>query len=824
MTTFLQDIRYAFRMLAKNPSVTCIMVFSLALAIGANTAIFSVVYGVLLRPLPYPKPDQILAVNEVSAKGGLMNFADPNFDDARNLNHTFQGLADYSGTGVESVSGASEPTRTGVTFVSKDFFRVMGVHPVIGREFAAEEQKLGAPPVVLVSDNYWRQSLGASADLSQFKLRIDNRIYGVIGVMPPGFHFPPTTDIWYPRELEEVYPSRTSHNWRAVGRLRDGVSVEQARADLSSIGKGIASQYGGQSPYVLRDIAVSPLQDKMTHNVRPALILLLGAVGFLLLVACANVANLLLSQASARERELAVRAALGAARGRLIAQFLTESLVLSLVSGFFGILAAFWGVQGLLALAPTDLPRLETVAINLPVLIFAFGVCVVVAMGLGIFTAMRATSGDLRGSLVEGGRGQAGSQGSHKLGRVIVATQIAITLALLVGAGLLGRSLLRVLSVDPGFRTEHILTMSLDMPARKGFEPSADDASAKARMSAQIGDIFARLRAIPGVNEVGAANEIPLDGGLADGMFFEASPQEQIKSYADFDKYAKDTARKGDADYCAATDGYFRALGIRLIRGRLFDERDGMNAPHVAVISQSLARIKWPTQDPIGRTIEFGNMDGDLRLLTIVGIVSDIHEDGLELPARPTVYVNLLQRPRGTIAVVMRAESDPSSVFSAARGILHDIAPDVPPRFRTFSEVYSASIGSRRFNLILVGAFAGTALLLALAGIYGVMSYTVTRRTREIGVRMALGAAQKDVLGMILKQGLFTAMVGLAAGVAGSLALTRLMASLLFGVTATDPITFVGVVLLLTFVALLASYLPARRATQVDPVIALRNE
>ena len=820
MNTFLHDIRYAFRMLAKNPSVTCIMIFSLALAIGANTAIFSVVYGVLLSPLPYPQPDRIMSVREVSPKGSLMNFADPNFKDARSLNHTMQSMAEYE-NGIASVSGAAEPSRTNVATVSKDFFNVMGVHPVLGREFAPQEQLEGAPPVALVSDNYWRQNLESSSDFSQTKLKIDTRVYSVIGVLPPGFHFPSTTDIWYPSELEEVNFSRTSHNWRAVGRLREGVSLAQARADLSAIGKGLYAQYKSEGPYVLRDISVTPLQESMTTNVRPALFLLLGAVGFLLLVACANVANLLLSQASARDRELAIRAALGAARSRLVRQFLTEALLLSIIGGIFGVVAAVWGVDALLAIAPKDLPRLESVAVDLPVLIFAFGVCIAVAVGLGIFTAMRATSGNLRGALVEGGRGQAGSQGSHRLGRAIVAAQIAITLALLVGAGLLGRSLLRVLSVDPGFRTEHVLTMGLDMPWGPAW---SQETGAKGKQAARFAELFTRLRQIPGVAEVGAATDIPLDEGLPDGLFVEVSQSEAPKKMSEFSKLWNDAARTGEADFCAATNGYFRALGIRLIRGRMFDDHDGFNAPHVAVISESLARIKWPKQDPIGHTIEFGNMDGDLQLLTIVGIVGDIREYALETPARPTVYVNLLQRPRSSLTVVMRADSDPQSVFSAARGIVHDIAPDVPPNFRTFSQVYSASIGSRRFNMILVGAFAATALMLAIAGIYGVMSYTVIRRTREIGVRMALGAARTHVLGMILKQGIFTALVGLVFGVAGSLALTRLMESLLFGVTATDPITFVGVVILLTFVALLASYLPARRATQVDPVIALRNE
>jgi len=386
-----------------------------------------------------------------------------------------------------------------------------------------------------------------------------------------------------------------------------------------------------------------------------------------------------------------------------------------------------------------------------------------------------------------------------------------------VGAGLLGRSLLRVLSVDPGFRTERVLTMDLAMPL-------GDDPASKIRQLGFINALFERLRVVPGVEEVGGASDLPLDGGLSDGMFIELNPSDVPKHMEDFEKLFKDTSRTGEADYCAASDGYFRALGIPLIRGRMFDERDTESAPHVALISESLARVRWPNQDPLGHTLEFGNMDGDLRLLTIVGVVGDTHEDSLETPARPTIYVDIRQRPKGYFTVVMRADTDPSSVFSAARGIMRELAPDVPPRFRTFSQVYSASLGSRRFNLTLVGVFAGTALLLAMAGIYGVIAYSVTRRTREIGVRMALGASPVNVLRMVLGQGMRTAAIGVVIGIAGSLMLTRTMQSLLFGVTATDPLTFAAVALALAAVALLACYLPARRATRVDPMVALRHE
>jgi putative ABC transport system permease protein len=816
MDNFLKDIRYAARVLTKNAGMTAIMVFTLALAIGATTAIFSVVYGVLLRPLPYPNPDRIVALFEVNYKGGNMNLADPNFNDLRALNRSLQAAAEYA-MEVTSISGGAEPVRAGIGEVSADFFKAIGVQPAIGRGFVAEDQRRGAAPVALVSYDYWRQSLGGSTNFSQFKLKIEDRVYSVVGVMPAGFHYPPDTDVWFPRELDEINTSRTAHNWRGIGRLQDGVTLAQARADVAAVGIRVGQQYGEGGNFSMRGFNLMPLQDSMTGRSRPALLILLGAVGFLLLVACANIANLLLSQASARERELAIRTALGANRGRLVRQFLTEAMLLCLLAGGLAVLAAWWGVNTLLALAPKDLPRLDSISINVPVLLFALGISFAVAVGLGLFTALRATSGEPRDALAEGGRDQAGTQSSQRIGRAIVMAQVAITLVLLVGAGLLGRSLLRVLSVDPGFRTERVLTMDLAMPL-------GDDPASKIRQLGFINALFERLRVVPGVEEVGGASDLPLDGGLSDGMFVELNPSDVPKRMEDFEKLFKDTSRTGEADYCAASDGYFRALGIPLIRGRMFDERDTESAPHVALISESLARVRWPNQDPLGHTLEFGNMDGDLRLLTIIGVVGDTHEYSLETPARPTIYVDIRQRPKGYFTVVMRADTDPSSVFSAARGIMRELAPDVPPRFRTFSQVYSASLGSRRFNLTLVGVFAGTALLLAMAGIYGVIAYSVTRRTREIGVRMALGASPVNVLRMVLGQGMRTAAMGVVIGIAGSLMLTRTMQSLLFGVTATDPLTFAAVALALAAVALLACYLPARRATRVDPMVALRHE
>jgi putative ABC transport system permease protein len=816
MGVFLKDIRYAARMFTKNPAVSFVMVLSLALAIGANTAIFSVVYGVLLRPLPYPKADQIVVINEVGAKGTRANFADPNYEDVRAMNHSLQGIAENSAW-AQPVTGGSEPTRTMVASVSADFFDVMGVTPIIGRPFGKESQRFGGEPAALVSYAYWQQYLGSSQDLSKSKLTIDKHEYPVIGVLPAGFRYPSETNIWLPRELTESFPSRTAHNWRVIGRLRDGVPVQQARADLSGIAKQLKKQYGKDIWMV--DASVIPLQEAMVGKVRSTLFLLLGAVGFLLLVACANVANLMIVQAASRGRELAIRAALGAGRSRLVRQFLTEALLLSLVGGTLGVFGALWGVDALLSIAPATLPRTRDVSVNLPVMLFSLGICVLVAAGLGVLTAIRATSGKFQTMLGEGSRGQAGSVRSQRVGRTIVATQLAITLVLLIGAGLLGRSLFQILSVDYGFKTENSLSMNLPLPFPVGDEE-------KARRVDLVNQILARLHQVPGVESVGMANELPLNEGLSDGTFIMMNPADTVKDFNEFGRLMHDPTRTGEADYAVASEGYFQTLGIPLIRGRLFDDRDGMNAPHVAVVSQSLVKAKWPKENPIGKTIEFGNMDSDLRLLTIVGVVGDVREISLEQAPSPTVYVNYRQRPQRASDpyFVIRTSATPANTFAAARAITHDLAPDAPPRFTTVSQVFSNSLSTQHFNLILIGAFAGTALLLAMAGIYGVMAYTVEQRTREFGVRMALGAQPSDVLGLVLRHGIITIGIGVAAGICGAISLTRLMQSMLYHTSTTDPITFLGVAVLLTFVALLASYLPARRATRVDPVIALRYE
>ncbi|HSM85904.1 MAG TPA: FtsX-like permease family protein, partial [Candidatus Limnocylindrales bacterium] len=637
--------------------------------------------------------------------------------------------------------------------------------------------------------------------------------------------------------------SRTAHNYRVIGRIRDGVSLQQAQVELNGIARRIKQQYGQDVDMVQTDVV--PLREALTESTRPALLILMGVSGLLLLVACANVMNLMLAQASARQTELGVRSALGASRGRLVRQFLTESLVLCVAGGAAGVGLAFLGVTGLLALAPTDIPRLDEVSVNLPVLMFALALSAIVAAGIGIATALRATAGNVQSRLAEGGRAQGAAAASHRAGRLIIAAQMATTVVLLVGAGLLARSFLRVLSIDPGFRTEQVVTLDLTLP---------EAGALKERRVELLSRILDRLRALPGVSEAGGTDALPLgavfhpDGTFAIVNFqqLSARSQELIRRSINFtgeptpDDYKAlddffgplfhDREHTGHADFVLASEGYFSVLGIPLKSGRLFTQADTINAPHVAVISESLARRVWPDRDPIGETIEFGNMDGDLRLLTIVGVVGDVREESLETPPRPTVYVSYRQRPGaiggagGQFSLVMRSAADPSSTMTAARRIVSEIDPAIPVKFDTFTRIFSASLNVRRFNLSLVAIFSATALLLAIAGIYGVMAYSVARRTREFGVRIALGASASDVLRMVLRQAMLTTITGIVLGILAAFALSRLMQSMVFEISTADPFTYAGVAALLLVVALAAASVPARRATRVDPMVALRSE
>jgi putative ABC transport system permease protein len=826
MLTLWQDFRFGLRMLAKNPAFTAVAVLTLALGIGAATSIFSVVDAVLLRPLPYPNPQRIVRVWEQAPDGHRMSLADPNFEDFRAQNHTLSGLALYN-DGPESVSGGSEPVRVNVAAVSQDFFTSLGVEPFRGRAFAADEQVFHGAPAMIVSYGYWQQFLGGAADLSHVRLTMDGTVYPVIGVMPRGFNFPPGVAAWVPREfVYGVFSSRSAHGPSCLGRLRDGVTVEQARADLDSIARRIRNQYGEKVDLI--DAAVAPFADAMVGDVRTALLTLFGAVCLLLLVACANVAGLLLARTSARRKELAVRAALGAGRGRLIQQFLAESFALSFAGGVLGILVATWGVNVLPTILPTNLPRQQGIGINTSVLLFALAAIVVVAFSLGLFAAWRAAAGDLQEALTAGSRSYTGAGASQRLRSLLVISEIATTLVILVGAGLLGRSFLRLISTSPGFRQENLITMEFSLPLPQA-QVFAMDQSFIARQVHLTDDILSRLRAIPGAESVGLAGALLVAAGddLPDGGFLILNGQKPPANFDEWERIAQNASQVGKASYCVAGEGYFRTLGIPLIRGRLFGDQDDLNSPHVALISQALARQQWPNQDPIGQVIEFGNMDGNMKPLTIVGVVGDVRARGLDFPPSPIIYVDYRQRGmniNSSPTIVMRSAAPTGEIVSAARGIFHDLAPDVPVKFSTFADEMGGWLADRRFLLLLVGLFATAALALAAVGIYGVVAFSVTRRTQEIGVRMALGAQRSDVLRLVLGEGARMAALGVLIGIAASLAITRVMSTLLFGISATDPLTFVGLAVLLSVAALLASYIPARRAMRVDPMVALRYE
>lgn len=823
MQALWQDLRFGLRMMEKSPGFAAIAVLTLALGIGASTSIFSVADAVLFRPLPYPNPQQIVRVWEQAPNGRRMNLANSNFEDFRTQNSTFESLADYE-VSLSSVAGGSEPVRVNIAVVSSGFFPTLGVEAFRGRAFSADELRPHGTPAVIVSSRYWQQYLGGTTELSKFHLAIDGRVYPVVGVMPAGFDFPDGVAAWIPSELSPESPTRTGHNWRGLGRVRDGVTVAQARANLSAIARRISDEYGKKVD--LNDVAVVPLADAIVGDVRTGLLTLLGAVALLLLVAGANVAGLLLARTSARRKELAVRAALGAGRGRLIQQFLAESLVLSFAGGALGILIASWTVKALPAILPTNLPRQEGIAVNASVLLFALAATVAVAVALGLFAAWRAGAADLQEALCSGSRSYTGSGGGERLRGSLVIGEIAATLVILVGAGLLGRSFLRLISTSPGFRQENLVAMEFSLPVPLDWSLSQAEIARQIHLTDEL---VARVRAIPGAESAGVAGALPVAAGdnLADGGFLILNGQEPPANFDDFGRMAQDPSILGHADYCVASEGYFRTLGISLLRGRIFGDQDDANSPHVAVISEALARQRWPNQDPIGQTIEFGNMDGNLKPLTIVGIVRDVRAAGLDSPSPAIVYVDYRQRGMNANAsptILVRSAGPSGEIVSAARGIFRELAPDVPVKFSTFEDDMGGWLADRRFLLLLVGLFAAAALALAAVGIYGVVAFSVTRRTQEIGVRVALGAQRADVLRLVLGEGARMAAIGVVIGVGASLAVTRLLSSLLFGITATDPATFAGVAVLLALVTLAASYIPAHRAMGVDPMTALRHE
>jgi predicted permease len=802
---FWQDLRFGARVLRKRPGFAVVAALTLGLGIGACTAIFSVVDAVLLRPLSYPEPEKLLSLREVNAKGRQTTFAEPNFFDVRARSHTLATVSEYNMAST-TVLGGVEPARANVSYVSVDFFKTFGAQPAAGRVFLPEEAKVGGRPAAVVSHGYWRKLLGGREDLSATQLRIGDTSYTVVGVMPRSFNFPKDAEIWLPMELYASKESRRSHGRRVIARLRDGVTMEQSRAELSAIGKQLKQENGANIDLV--DVAALPLKDAMVGEVSRGLLALLAAVGLLLLVACANVGNLLLAQATARRREFAVRVALGAGRGRLARQFIVENLLLASLAAALGALLSYWGVAALIGLNEGNLPRVDEISVNARALIFTFAVSALVAVALGMSPLLWLGGRDLQEGLKEASRGQAANAASRRLRAALVVAQVALTMTLLIGSGLLIKSFVQALEVDPGFRSEGAVAMEVSLN-QEPMEMPFNTERARRRVDLYR-RMIERLAALPGVAAAGGVNGLPILGGGTDGQFL----------------IDNNPSLKGDGEFRVASPGYFNAMGIRLLRGRLFDQGDGPETPQVALISESMARQYWPNEDPLGKSVQYGSMDADPRLLRVIGVVSDVREFGVEAKAPVMVYVHYLQRPgqARSFVIVARVQGDEMSLIPTMRAAAQSIDREASLRFQTLGQIVSSSFDNRRFSLLIFGGFAAAALLLAALGIYSVTSYVTTQRTQEIGVRIALGARVTDVLRLVIGNGMKSVSLGVAIGLGGAFALTRLIAHLLFEVSATDPLTFLIVTGVLLSVGFLACYLPARRATRVDPMAALRYE
>ncbi len=811
-----RDMRIGARVLRRAPGFAVAAIATIGLGIGAATAVFSVVNGVLLQPLPYPGADRIVRLHQIDATGlEYANVSEPNFNDWQALTHSFGVMAEMAQYGLQPVTGGDQPVLARVTLVSRDFLQVMGLEPSTGRRFTRDEQHPGGVPAALVSHAYWVRVLGAGA-IADRQLRIDGQDYAVVGVMPAGFDFPGGTDVWLPRELLPPDTARTGHNFQVVARLADGASLATARADISGVSRALKVRYGDAT--WMSDASATPLLEQITATARPSLQILFGASLLLLLVACSNVSNLLLARGAARQREFAVQMAIGAGRFRILRQIVAETLVLGAAGGAVGVVLAVWAVRVLVALDPGNAPRLETVHVSWPAFGFAFGVTLLVALVLGVLSSMSGRGIPLAPTLSESHRTATATRRSLRAREILAATQVALTLVLLAATALLAVSFVRLQAVNPGFRTDDALVVDV-------HAPQSDDAALRYWVDFQD-RLAARLRTLPGVEAVGVTNSFPLGGGrYSNGQFLEMTRLDEIRSLDDVQKLGPQVKeRAGQAGYRVVGPGYFRAMGIPLLQGRTFTDGDAPGAPHVAVISEALARAKWPHLNPIGRFVQFGNMDGDLTPFTIVGVVGDVREVTLEADPTPLFYVSTHQRPRfaSSVSVVVRGP-DPTALAPTVRRIVHELDPAVPAETRTIDESLGRILAGRRFSLLLIGVFGGCALALAMLGIYGLMAYVVTQRTREIGIRMALGARRSDVLRLILGRGVVLAVAGGVVGVVAALQLTRVIQGLLFGVGAADPSVLAGVVVVTVVAALTATLVPAARAARIRAAESLRE-
>jgi predicted permease len=820
---FLQDLRYGARSLRKNPGFTAIAVITLALGIGANTSLFSVVNAVLLNPLPYPHPEQLVTLHESKPNFENGSISYPNFQDWQKENHTFAGMAVSRSTSF-TLTGRGETEQVRARYISSDFFSVLGVNPVIGRTFAPGEDKIGAAPIAIISAGLWKRKFGGSPDVLGKAVTLDGKDYTIVGVTPATFDLF-LQSAW----LREVYvplgqwdlPLLTHREAglgiHGVGRLKTGVTIEQARADMEGVSRALAAAY----PEADKGITASVLELRkdMLGNVEPILLVLFGAVVFVLLIACVNVANLLLARSTGRTREFAIRSALGAGKGRLIRQLLTESILLALTGGAIGLAVAQWGTQAGLRLVPSQLPRAAEIKVDAHVLLFTMGISLLAGIFFGLAPALKTSQPRLQETLKEGGRGLSSTR--HRAQGILVGAEMAMALVLLIGAGLMIRCLAKLGEVDPGFRPDNVLTFGL------AFPPSMIKATPDA-IRAYVRDIDRTLAATPGVEASAQSwGAVPM-GNEDDQLFWldgEAKP-------------TNENDMKWTLDYIVGPD-YLNVMGIPLQRGRFFSAHDDEHAPRVAVVDEIFARKYFGNQDPLGKRIVMNSVDltNAGTKFEIVGVVGHVHQWGLDSdetqPLRAQLYLPCLQMPDKYISTVpggggtfiMARGNGKVSLLDAVRRSTRQMnSEQVVYNPETMDHIVADTLAARRFSMILLGIFAGLALLLSSVGIYGVISYLVGQRTQEIGIRVALGARRTDILSLVLNRGMKMALIGVGLGLVASLGLTRLIVDMLYEVSPADPLTFVGVALILTLVALAACYIPARRAMRVDPIVALRYE
>ncbi len=811
METLLQDLRYGLRTLTKSPGFAVVALLTLALGIGANSAIFSVINAILLRPLAYKNPEQLVLINhnyqKISLKASVSAFG---FAHYRDNAKSFESLTAITGWAA-NLTGEGEPERLTGQTVSANFFELLGANAAMGRTFAVGEDSEGKNRVVVLSHGFWQRRFGGDQNILNKTLSLNGENYSVVGVMPPSFQYGREigmiVDLWAPIVFtpQQLSSNSITNEFLSVlGRLRAGVSQEQAQAEMHNIASNLRQQYMQGADATNWDLLLTSFRQQVVGDISTMLWIVMLVVGFVLLIACANVANLLLARAAARQKEIAVRTALGARRWRIIRQLLTESLLLSVVGGAFGLLIGYWGVKALVALNEDRIPRAHEISLDWKVLLFTFGISILTGILFGIVPALQTTKTDLHETLKEGGRNAAATT-KQWIRSSLVVVEIALALAVLVGAGLLVKSFLHVQQVNPGFNPEGMLTMHLSLPMTKYSE-----APQRANFYKQV---INDVRALPGVQSVGAVSVLPLSGGGSSGSFrIEGRDVPQGQSLPHGARWA-------------ATSDYFKTMGIPLIRGRYFEDRDTSEALPVAIIDQALAQKYWPNEDPLGKRIAFEGTRDNPLWREIVGIVGHVKHTDLEGESRAQYYMPHQQRPQPNMALVIRTPNDPNALAGSVRGVIKSADSDLPVfRVRTMDQFVADSMTQRKFALLLICVFACLALLLSAIGLYGVMAYSVTQRTHELGLRMALGAQASDVLKLVVKQGMLLAVVGLAIGVVGAIFLSRLMKTMLFNVSATDPLVFVGIALILAAVALLACFVPARRATKVDPMVALRYE